>query len=318
MNTPILFLVFNRPDATRQVFQAIRRAKPTKLFVAADGPRSNKESEKEKCELVRNIVTQIDWDCELTTLFRETNLGCGKAVSEAITWFFEHVEEGIILEDDCLPAESFFYYCSEVLHMYRNDEKIMHIGGCNFQNGIKRGRGDYYFSSIAHIWGWATWKRAWDKYDYNMNGYSDNCCIEMLNKLYRQNHIINYWVNIYNAMSNGMIDTWDYQWQYTLLINNGMSISPNINMVSNIGFGINATHTIEENRLVSDLPVFEVTNLKHPVRIILSKIADAYTYKHIYGIATSKNWFDKLYIPNKIYRLKKMLLKINYINFNRG
>lgn len=318
MNTPILFLVFNRPDATRQVFQAIRRAKPTKLFVAADGPRLNKESEKEKCELVRNIVTQIDWDCELTTLFRETNLGCGKAVSEAITWFFEHVEEGIILEDDCLPAESFFYYCPELLHMYRNDEKIMHIGGCNFQNGIKRGRGDYYFSSIAHIWGWATWKRAWDKYDYNMNGYSDNGCIEMLNKLYRQNHIINYWVNIYNAMSNGMIDTWDYQWQYTLLINNGMSISPNINMVSNIGFGINATHTIEENRLVSDLPVFEVTNLKHPVRIILSKIADAYTYKHIYGIAISKNWFDKLYIPNKIYRLKKMLLKINYINFNRG
>jgi hypothetical protein len=318
LKTPILFLVFNRPDTTQQVFEVIRKIKPAKLYVAADGPRLDKEGEKEKCEAVRKIATRIDWDCELTTLFREENLGCGKAVSEAITWLFDHVEEGIILEDDCLPAESFFYYCNELLHMYRNDEKIMHIGGSNFQNGIKRGRGDFYFSSIPHIWGWATWKRAWDKYDFNMNGYSDHGCIEILNKLYRQNHIINYWLNIYNAMSRGMIDTWDYQWHYTLLINNGMSISPNINMVRNIGFGINATHTTEENKLVSDLPIFEVTNLNHPVKIILSKIADAYTYKHIYGIARPKNWFDKLYIPNKIYRLKKMLLKINYINFNRG
>ncbi len=306
-STPILFLVFNRPDTTKQVFEAIRKAKPTKLFVAADGPRLDKEGENEKCEEVRKIATQIDWDCELTTLFRERNLGCGKAVSEAITWFFEHVEEGIILEDDCLPAESFFNYCTELLHKYRNDEKIMHIGGSNFQNGIKRSRGDYYFSSIPHIWGWATWKRAWDKYDFTLNGYSDNDCLEMLNKLYRKDHIINYWVNIYNAMSKGMIDTWDYQWHYTLLKNNGMSISPNINMVSNIGFGINATHTTEENKLVSDLPIFEITNLKHPLKIVVSTIADQYTYKHIYGIARPKNWYDKLYILNKIKRLKNII-----------
>ena len=314
MNTPILFLVFNRPDTTQQVFEVIRKIKPAKLYVAADGPRLYKEGEKEKCEAVRKIVTQIDWDCELTTLFRERNLGCGKAVSEAITWFFEHVEEGIILEDDCLPAESFFNYCTELLHKYRNDEKIMHIGGSNFQNGIKRGSGDYYFSSIPHIWGWATWKRAWDKYDFTLNGYYDNDCIEMLNNLYRKNHIINYWINIFNAMSKGMIDTWDYQWYYTLLENYGMSISPNINLVSNIGFGIDATHTIEKKKLVSDLPIFEITNLKHPVKIIVSTIADDYTYKHIYGIVKPKNWYDKLYISNKIKKVlsftKKFASKI--------
>ncbi len=308
-STPILFLVFNRPDTTKQVFEAIRKAKPTKLFVAADGPRLDKEGENEKCEEVRKIATQIDWDCELTTLFREENFGCGKSVSEAITWFFEHVEEGIILEDDCLPAESFFNYCTELLHKYRNDEKIMHIGGSNFQNGIKRGGGDYYFSSIPHIWGWATWKRAWDKYDFTLNGYYDNDCLEMLNNLYRKNHIINYWINIFNAMSKGMIDTWDYQWHYTLLENNGMSISPNINLVSNIGFGIDATHTIEKNKLVSDLPIFEITNLKHPVKIIVSTIADDYTYKHIYGIVKPKNWYDKLYISNKIKKVLSLTKK---------
>jgi hypothetical protein len=306
-DTPILFLVFNRPDTTQQVFEVIRKIKPAKLYVAADGPRLHKEGEKEKCEAVRKIASQIDWVCEFTTLFREENLGCGKAVSEAITWFFQHEEEGIILEDDCLPAESFFYYCTELLHKYRNDEKIMHIGGSNFQNGKKRGRGDYYFSAIPHIWGWATWKRAWDKYDFTLNGYSDNECLEMLKKLCRKDHIINYWVNIYNAMSKGMIDTWDYQWHYTLLKNNGISISPNINMVSNIGFGINATHTTEENILLSDLPIFEITNLKHPGKIIVSTIADHYTYKHIYGIARPKNWYDKLYIPNKIKRLKNII-----------
>jgi hypothetical protein len=307
-STPILFLVFNRPDTTKQVFEAISKVKPSKLFVAADGPRLQKEGEKQKCEAVRNIATQINWDCELVTLFREENLGCGKAVSEAITWFFEHVEEGIILEDDCLPAESFFYYCTELLHMYRNDEKIMHIGGSNFQNGKKRGRGDYYFSSIPHICGWATWKSAWDKYDFTMNGYYDIKCIEILKKYYKHNHIIDYWINIFNSMSKGIVDTWDYQWYYTILESNGMSISPNINLVSNIGFGINATHTIEKNKLVSDLPISELKISNHPNNIIVSKKADEFTYKYIYGIVKPKNWYDTLYIS---YKIKKILFLTN-------
>jgi len=308
--TPILFLVFNRPDTTRLVFDKIRQLKPTQLFVAADGPRKDKFGESEFCSEVRQIATQIDWECELKILFREENLGCGKAVSEAITWFFDHVERGIILEDDCLPAESFFYYCTELLNKYKYDEKVMHIGGGNFQNGIKRGQGDYYYSSIPHIWGWATWKRAWNKYDFTLNGYSDKDCHEMLKKLYRKKHIIYYWVNIYNAMANRVIDTWDYQWHYTLLRNNGMSITPNINLVSNIGFGINGTHTIEKNKLISELPTFEISKIKHPNKITVSLLADYYTYKYIYGITKPKNWIDKLYIPNKLKKLKRLIINI--------
>ena len=149
-NTPILFLIFNRPDLTKQVFDKIREIKPLHLFIAADGPRGDKYEDQELCRKTKEIVSLIDWECEIKTLFRDENLGCGRAVSEAISWFFEHVEEGIILEDDCLPSSTFFNYCEILLEKYRWDNNIMHIGGTNFQNGIKRGNADYYFSKIPH------------------------------------------------------------------------------------------------------------------------------------------------------------------------
>jgi hypothetical protein len=311
-NTPILFLVFNRPETTKRVFEVIRNVKPKKFYIAADGPRLDKDGEKEKCDAVRKIATQVDWDCELITLFRDKNLGCGKAVSEAITWFFENVEEGIILEDDCVPDVTFFHYCSELLCKYRDNEKIMHIGANNFQKGIKRGSSDYYFSTIPHIWGWALWKRAWDKYDYEMRQYEAEKFVEILKKVYKNQYVINYLVNIFNLTAKHDIDTWDYQWHFTLLKFQGIAISPNKNLVTNIGFDFSATHTREENSLISYLPSYGLNNINHPKKIQISTKADLFTYKHIYGIVKPKNWAHKLYIPNKINRLKKMLLKFSY------
>src|SRR6185503_8669515 len=167
-DVPILLLVFNRPETTKRVFERIREIKPSKLFVAADGYRPEKEGEKEKCEEVRNLVmNSIDWPCEVKSLFRNSNLGCGPAVSEGITWFFEHVEEGIILEDDILPSRSFFGFAKELLKLYRNDESVWHIGG-NSYNPYKM-KADYYFSAYPHIWGWATWRRAWNNYRYELD-----------------------------------------------------------------------------------------------------------------------------------------------------
>ena len=170
-NTPILFLIFNRPDTTFKVFEEIRKIKPAKLYIAADGPRPNVIGEEEKCTASRNIIKQVDWDCDVKTLFREKNLGCKIAVSSAISWFFENVEEGIILEDDTFPTQSFFWFCQELLDFYRNDSRIMHISGNNFQLGKIRGEGSYYFSKYNHIWGWATWKRAWRFYDVSLNTF---------------------------------------------------------------------------------------------------------------------------------------------------
>jgi hypothetical protein len=162
---PILFLVFNRPETTARVFEAIRNAKPSRLYIAADGPRDFIYNEYAVCAKTREIASRVDWDCDVETLFRAENLGCKAAVSSAISWFFSHEEEGIILEDDCLPCESFFYFTTILLEKYRHDERIAHIAGSNFQDGKKVGDGSYYFSDLYNIWGWATWKRVWKDYD---------------------------------------------------------------------------------------------------------------------------------------------------------
>lgn len=168
LNVPVLLLIFNRPDTTQRVFHEIRGASPLQLFISADGPRENKPGEFEKCQITRDIVRQVDWDCEVYTNFRDKNLGCKIAVSSAIDWFFENVEEGIILEDDCLPSFSFFRFCEELLEKYRDDERIMQIGGTNLLSEWQRSDDSYYFSKYGAIWGWATWRRAWQYYDVNM------------------------------------------------------------------------------------------------------------------------------------------------------
>lgn len=247
LKTPILFIIFNRPETTKKVFEVIRQAKPKKLFIAADGPRDSKPNEKELCEKVKKIATQIDWDCEVKTLFREKNLGCGKAVSSAITWFFENVEEGIILEDDCLPDLSFFKFCSELLDKHRLDEKVFMISGDNFLPESLRLKESYYFSKFAHIWGWATWRRAWKKYDFQMKDFPIFLSQKKITEIWKDRNTQKYWLEKFNEVYKHKIDTWDYQWVYTIWKNNGFSIAPNVNLISNIGFGIEGTHTLNKN-----------------------------------------------------------------------
>jgi hypothetical protein len=164
-------MIFRRPDFTSRVFEQIRNVRPARLYIAADGPRSGREGEQQLCIETRAIIEQIDWDCELKTLFREKNLGCKMAISSAIDWFFEQEEEGIILEDDCLPNQSFFRFCDTMLEKYRNDDRIRHISGCNLQHGKKWGTASYYFSNLTHAWGWANWRRVWKDYDRDLKLY---------------------------------------------------------------------------------------------------------------------------------------------------
>jgi hypothetical protein len=239
--TPILFLIFNRPSQTQKVFESIQAIRPKFLFVAADGPRENNIHDQEKCKMTRAIIKQIDWECEVKTLFREKNLGCGRAVSSAVTWFFEHVEKGIILEDDCLPITDFFYYCESLLIKYKNDNSIMHIGGRNNLTVKLKYRYSYYYSAYTHIWGWATWKRAWDFYNFkigSLNNFEDS-----LTFYFKKKFIRDYWIAMFQQFRINPIDTWDYQWTYTVWKNKGLSILPVVNLVTNIGFGNDATHT---------------------------------------------------------------------------
>ena len=169
MNSAVLFVIFNRPETTARVFEAIRSARPPRLYVAADGPRTSRSGEADRCRLVREIASRVDWTCELHTLFREANLGCKLGVSGAIDWFFQSETEGIILEDDVVPLASFFGLCDELLETYRDDPKVFAVSGCNLVSSVYRPNHSYFFSRYCHVWGWATWRRAWEHYDVPMN-----------------------------------------------------------------------------------------------------------------------------------------------------
>jgi hypothetical protein len=203
-------------------------------------------------------VNAIDWECEVKTLFRNENLGCRKAVSQAITWFFQNVDEGIILEDDCLPEKSFFSFCETMLIKFRGDQRIMHISGSNFQISAI-GEGSYYLSRLPHIWGWATWKRAWEKYDVNIADYDKSKRIEIFQDL----EINEYWNCIFDKIKNGEIDTWDYQWTYSIFVNNSFSILPQNNLVKNIGFDSRGTHTLSGNSIFANLKTWELEDIVH-------------------------------------------------------
>lgn len=257
LNTPVLFLIFNRPETTKQVFEEIRKAKPKELFIACDGPRKNKIGEKEKVEEVRDIVSKIDWPCKVKKLYRKKNLGCKYAVSSAIDWFFENVEEGIILEDDCLPSQSFFRFCQEMLDKYKNDEKIMHVSGTNVE-GISKIEKDYFFSKCYNVWGWATWRRAWKKYDVEMKEWKNiRFSKKFLNIIegYSFPNKIKSW-RLYQLTYLKKIDTWDYQWDLICKLS-GLSIIPSKNFITNIGFSSDATHT-SENGNRKNLSRFEM------------------------------------------------------------
>ncbi|WP_411826369.1 nucleotide-diphospho-sugar transferase [Luteolibacter sp. AS25] len=300
MNSPILFLIFNRPDTTTRVFERIRSVKPPRLYVAADGPRPDREGEEALVIATREIATQVDWDCEVKTLFRDGNLGCGRAVSGGISWFFEHEEEGIILEDDVLPDETWFPFVDEMLERYRDEEHIMGITAMGYDLPTKD-RSSYAFSIYNHCWGWASWRRAWQHYDYLIKQWQELSNTNWLLRLGRYNPAFSiYWTDIFNKTAGGKIDTWDYQWTFAAWAAGGLSIQPAANMVENIGFGEDATHTFSNDDLHAKLITHPIESpLVHPGKITADHTRDAFASRRHYGIS----W--KTVLRKLIYRWRK-------------
>lgn len=301
IKTPIAFIIFNRPDTTARVFAAIAKAKPSKLLVVADGPRKDRVGEAEKCAATRAIIDQVDWPCEVLTNYSDVNLGCKNRVSSGLNWVFEQVPEAIVLEDDCLPDPSFFRFCEEMLEKYRDDERIAMISGDNFQFGNKRGDASYYFSRYNHIWGWASWRRAWKSYDVSMKlwpQFRDDKCLD---NLFANKTIKTYWHTAFEATHSGEIDTWDYQWVFASWANNMISIMPNVNLISNIGFGANATHT-QGSSIYADMSVQPISfPLVHPNLILPHMVADDFT---------SRGMFSNSLCKRVIQRVKAIILKV--------
>ncbi len=272
LNTPVLFIAFNRPQAAERVFGAIRLAQPPRLYFAVDGPRENPLGDAQKIRDVYDLVMcQIDWRCEVKTLLREENLGCKQAVSSAINWFFENEEAGIILEDDCLPSQSFFWYCEELLEKYKQDYRIMNISGYNILDGRMENPFSYYFGHIGFAWGWATWRRAWRQFDLTMSDWPDFKAMG----LHRFPPFSETRNMIFERTFRGEIDTWDYQWNYAVAKNNGLSAIPTRSLIKNIGFGKDATHSPENGGVRALIENNEcVFPLKHPDFVFPNKKLD--------------------------------------------
>ena len=296
LKTAVLFLVFNRLDTTTQVFEAIRLAKPPRLYIASDGARGSREGEKVTVQAVRDyVLSHIDWDCEVKTLFREQNLGCKYAVSGAIDWFFENEEMGIILEDDCLPDPTFFRFCQEMLERYRHDQRIGLISGDNFQFGNRRSDDSYYFSKYVHIWGWASWRDRWvNSYDVAMAKWPGIRDGAWLSDMVGNAREAAYWTKILERVHRGEIDTWDYQWVFANWVEGRMTILPSVNMISNIGFDGNATHTKGASDLANLTRNPIGFPLMHPLGVFRNTEADRFSYHKCFRVSLLKRIRHKL------------------------
>jgi hypothetical protein len=288
LKTPVALFVFNRPETTARVFEIIRRARPPILLLVADDARLTHQGEVERVAATRSIIEQVDWPCQILKNYSTTNLGCRRRVSSGLDWVFQMVERAIILEDDCLPHPTFFQFCEDLLEKYKDDENVMHISGNNFQFDCNQGESSYYFSRYAHVWGWASWRRAWRHYDVQMKRWvgaeSKDVFLNGFTNLAEKR----FWKVKWDEVSAGKIDTWDFQWVFACLGQKSLSIVPNVNLVSNIGFGVNATHTSSISKL-ADIPTVAIEfPLVHPHWIVSDIKADEYTARLFFRLGLVK------------------------------
>jgi hypothetical protein len=294
-STPIVLIIFNRPDTTARVFHKIAKIKPSKLLVIADGARANKKGEVDLVMETRAIISHVNWPCQVRTNYSEINLGCKLRVASGLDWVFSLESEAIILEDDCLPSDSFFQFCDEMLDRYRGNKSIGMIGGINFQPSEVRAASDYFFSKYTHIWGWATWADRWaGAYDVDIKGWPKVKTEKALKNTLSSIGELKYWEAIFDRVHSNQIDTWDYQWVFANWISNRLNILPSVNLISNIGFGDDATHTKGYSEL-ANLPLEDLAfPLRHPDKIKVNVTADKYMDRLCYRRPLYRRLIGKL------------------------
>ena len=293
---PVLFIIFRRPENTARVFAAIRKARPRRLFIAADGPRPSHPDDAEKCRLAREAASRVDWPCEVRTRFLDANLGCGRAVSSAIRWFFENVEEGIVLEDDILPDPSFFPFCAALLDRYRDDPRVMNITGYNpLTHGV--GDGSYYPSRFFHCWGWATWRRVAVQYDYAMAdfpAFRDGGGMERaFPKRFQRDHFLEEFTR-YHGHDCG---NWDMQWFYLIVSRGGICLNPCVNLVKNIGFGPDSTFAANSASYHARRKTGEITDFTPPSSLVPDPRAMDEILAKAYGVSRWRKTLTRLAAP---------------------
>src|SRR5262245_969210 len=326
MRTPVAFIIFNRPDVTERVFAEIARARPRQLLIIADGARLDRPGEAEKCAAVRAIVERVNWPCDVVKNYSAVNLGCGRREVSGMIWIFEQVEEAIILEDDTLPHPTFFRFCEEMLEQYRHDERVMHISGDNWLFGRKEIDDSYFFSRYCLSWGWASWRRAFRLYDPEMKLWPSLRNTSWLTDTLGDPRAVEHWTRLFDLTHAGVenVDTWDFQWLFSIWAHHGLSVLPNTNLISNLGFSReDAAHTKggakdRRNKATTAEMIFP---LKHPLCMIRDGEADQLMFDQTFRPLRQLSLYDKMrrkcveVLPTPIRRsLAALMIKSSYLN----
>ncbi|WAL58535.1 glycosyltransferase family 2 protein [Thermocoleostomius sinensis] len=298
LQVPVVLIIFKRPHTTQQVLNAIRIVCPKKLVVIADGPRLDREGEAEACARTRAVIDQVDWNCEVIKHYSEINLGCGVRPATGLDWVFEQFEDAIILEDDCLPDPTFFYFCEELLEKYRHESKIMSICGSRFVPSTTPF--SYYFSHYVSCWGWATWRRAWQHFDFEIGQWSKLRESAWLEQYLQNQKVADCWSQRFQSVyRSGQNHIWDYQWQFACWLNKSLSIRPNVNLISNIGIGADSTHTLQNSSGAKTRKLEAMSfPLRHPGIVDRDIQADLLVEKECF---TRPSFLTRAY--QKLYRL---------------
>jgi hypothetical protein len=295
LEAPVALFIFRRPEATRRVFDRIRQARPARLLVVADGPSPSRAGEAELCAQARAVAGAVDWPCQVERDYSAENLGCKRRMASGLNWVFSRCEEAIILEDDCLPDLSFFPYCAELLSRYRDEPRVMMVSGDNFQGGARRGDASYYFSAYHHIWGWASWRRAWQHYDVDMQAWPAARASGLLHRALADPVAEAVWERDLQRAFEGKVDTWDLQWLFCCWRLGALCPLPNVNLVTNIGAGPGGTHMGGQGE------AFEVPAgampfpLRHPQAMAADRQADWRTFHEVFFHTTARiRWAIRL------------------------
>jgi len=303
---PIILIIFNREDTVKKIIKILRPLAPKFLYIIADGPRVNHPEDRILCLKARNVIREINWPCQIHKRFSNVNLGCGYNPFLGMDWAFSKIDKAIILEDDCLPEPSFFMFCKELLLKYENDHRIMMISGNNHLLDKSVSRDSYFFSINTQTHGWATWRRAWKKYDFFMKDWPSIKKGGLIAKLLSNHSYARFWEKTYDyvyneANGNPKCSFWDYQWTYASWKNNGLNIIPSINLVTNIGYGNNATHQHDRNHILANLKTLPIKfPLRHPKFVIQNTKADLILKENVYS---HRSFLKKAFIKIRFYFL---------------
>jgi hypothetical protein len=300
-STPIAFVIFNRPSVTRRVLHAIREVRPSMMYVVCDGARAGRPGEDLAVMQARAVLNEVDWPCEVRTDFSDINLGCKRRVSSGLNWVFANCEEAIVLEDDCVPDPTFFQFCQDMLNRYRHDELVFSVAGSNFQGGQSRTNEGYYFSKYFHCWGWATWRRAWKTVDLDLKRWKQFVDAGGLAEVCDASNEERYWGQVLAAQTRGEVDSWAYSCLASSWMNRMLNIIPDVNLVRNIGFDSQATHTTNAPAWIPNTTA-QLNRWGYPAFTVRNKAADIFTFKNVYARPNKfRRWKNK--IQKQIARL---------------